>query len=194
MRRMSETSPLDTTIREPSLTSGEAETLLFALERSRAQFAWKCGGLDAVGLRRPHPPSAMTLGGLVKHMASVEELYTMRDLTGKDPGLPWNAVDWDADPDWAWHSAADDTPEELYRLWRAAVDRSCAAVTALLAEGGLDQPTRFTTDSGESPNLRRILVDLHDEYARHVGHADLFREAVDGLVGEDPPQRAPSGS
>jgi len=38
------------------------------------------------------------------------------------------------------------------------------------------------------PNLRRILVDLHDEYARHVGHADLFREAVDGLVGEDPPQ------
>jgi hypothetical protein len=58
----------------------------------------------------------------------------------------------------------------------------------LLADGGLDQPSKFTTRSGESPNLRRILVDLHDEYARHVGHADLLREAVDGLVGEDPPQ------
>ena len=42
--------------------------------------------------------------------------------------------------------------------------------------------------SWEPPNLRRMLVDLHDEYARHVGHADLFREAIDGLVGEDPPQ------
>jgi hypothetical protein len=58
----------------------------------------------------------------------------------------------------------------------------------VLAGGGLDQPSKFTTPSGQSPNLRRILVDLHDEYARHVGHADLLREAVDGLVGEDPPQ------
>jgi hypothetical protein len=35
--------------------------------------------------------------------------------------------------------------------------------------------------------VRRILVDLHEEYARRVGHADLSREAVDGLTGEDPP-------
>jgi hypothetical protein len=58
----------------------------------------------------------------------------------------------------------------------------------MLADGGLDQPTKYVMSDGESPNLRRVLVDLHDEYARHVGHADLFREAVDGLVGEDPPQ------
>ena len=63
-----------------------------------------------------------------------------------------------------------------------------AAIAAVLADGGLDQPSKFTTRSGESPNLRRILVDLHEEYARHVGHSDLFREAVDGPVGEDPPQ------
>ena len=68
------------------------------------------------------------------------------------------------------------------------MERSRAAVTAALADGGLDQPAKFTTRSGESPNLRRVLVDLHDEYARHLGHADLLREAVDGLVGEDPPQ------
>ena len=60
-------------------------------------------------------------------------------------------------------------------------------MTRALADGGLDQPAKLITRSGESPNLRRILVDLHDEYARHVGHADLLREAVDGLVGEDPP-------
>jgi hypothetical protein len=179
---------LDTTIHEPSMTAGEVEMLLFALERSRGQFAWKCGGLDAAGLNKPHPPSTMTLGSLVKHMASIEELFTMRDLTGKSPGPPWDAVDWDADPDWAWHSAADDSPEELYALWRNAVERSRAVWAAVLANGGLDQPSRFTTESGEAPNLRRVLVDLHDEYARHVGHADLFREAVDGLAGEDPPQ------
>jgi len=85
-------------------------------------------------------------------------------------------------------TAADNSPEELCRLWGGAVERSRAAVAAVLADGGLDQPTRFTTRSGESPNLRRVLVDLHDEYARHVGHAEVLREAVDGLVGEDPPQ------
>lgn len=178
----------DTIIHEPSMTAGEAETLLFALDRSRAQFAWKCGGLDAASLNRRLPPSAMTLGGLLKHMALVEERYTI-DFTGEPPGPPLDAPAAREDPDWAWRSAADDTPEELYALWRGAVAHSRAAMAKALAEGGLDQPAKFTASpSGESPNLRRIVVDLHDEYARHVGHADLLREAVDGLVGEDPPQ------
>jgi hypothetical protein len=86
----------------------------------------------------------------------------------------------------AW--AAGEVETLLFALWRGAVERSQAAVARLLADGGLDRPTGQVFGSGESPNLRRVLVDLHDEYARHVGHADLFREAVDGLVGEDPPQ------
>lgn len=186
---MIEDIALDTTIHEPSMTAGEVDMLLFALDRSRAQFAWKCGGLDAAGLNKPHPPTAMTLGGLLKHVALIEDWTRMR-LTGQPMVAPWDTVDWDADPDWVWHSAADDSPEELYALWRGAVERSRAAVAALIANGGLDQPARLTTESGESPNVRRLLVDLHDEYARHVGHADLLREAVDGLVGEDPPQGA----
>jgi hypothetical protein len=188
MPGMSERIVLDTSISEPALTAGEVETMLFALERSRAQFAWKCGGLDAAGLRRPHPPSTMTLGGLLKHVAFIEDYYTSRDLTGEAPGGPWRREDFEADPDWCWTSAASDSPEELYALWRDAVERRRAALAKVLAEGGLDQPTRFVTPDGRSPNLRRLLVDLHDEYARHVGHADLLREAVDGLVGEDPPQ------
>jgi hypothetical protein len=185
---MIEDSVLDTTIHEPPMTGSEVDMLLFALDRSRAQFAWKCGGLDAAGLTRPHPPTAMTLGGLLKHLAADEDRTTARALTGQPVGAPWDAVDLDADPEWEWRTAADDSPEELYALWRGAVERSRAAVAAVLAAGGLDQPAKFTTRSGESPNLRRVLVDLHDEYARHVGHADLLREAVDGLVGEDPPQ------
>jgi len=184
---MVEDSVLDTTIHEPPMTAGEAEMLLFALDRSRAQFAWKCGGLDRAGLSRPYPPSTMTLGSLLKHLAFVDDWTTVR-LTGQPMIAPWNAVDWDADPDWPWHSAADDPPAELYRLWREAAERSRTAVTALLSDGGLDQRAKFTRGSGELPSVRRLLVDLHDEYARHVGHADLLREAVDGLVGEDPPQ------
>jgi len=185
---MTEDNVLDTTIHEPSMTAGEVDMLLFALDRSRAQFAWKCGGLDAAGLSKPSPPSAMTLGGLLKHLALVEDRYTAVALTGQPVGPLWDAVDFDADPDWEWRTAAGDSPEELYALWRGAVERSRAAMARALADGSLDQPSKFTTGSGESPNLRRILVDLHDEYARHVGHADLLREAVDGLVGEDPPQ------
>lgn len=184
---MTDDNLLDTTIQEPSLTAGETEMLLFALDRSRATFAWKCGGLDAAGLNRRQPPSTMTLGGLLKHMALVEELYTI-DFTGKAPGPPLDQADHD-DPEWAWRTAADDSPAELYSLWRGAVERSRAALAEALADGGLDQPAKYrTADDGTPPNLRRIVVDLHDEYARHVGHADLLREAIDGLTGEDPPQ------
>jgi hypothetical protein len=177
---------LDTRIDEPSMTAGEVEMLLFALERSRAQFAWKCSGLDAAALRKPNPPSAMTLAGLLKHVALVEDKYTCEFVTGQPYGEQWRAYD---GPDWEWRSAVHDSPEELYALWRGAVERSRAAWARALAEGGLDQPSKFKAPDGESPNLRRPLVDLHDEYARHVGHADLFREAIDGLVGEDPPQQ-----
>jgi hypothetical protein len=96
-------------------------------------------------------------------------------------------VDWDADPDWEWHSAADDTPEQLFALWEAAADRSRAAIQEALAGDGLDRLTQPWPD-GRAPSLRRLLIDIIEEYARHVGHADLIRESIDGLVGEDPPE------
>jgi Protein of unknown function (DUF664) len=185
---MTEDTALDTTIYSPSMTAGEAGMLLFALDRSRAQFAWKCGGLDAAGLSKPHPPSAMTLGGLLKHLALVEDRCTSLDLTWQPIGPRWDTVDFDADPDWEWRTAAGNSPEEPYGLWRGAVERSRAAMARVLADGDLDQRSKSTTRSGEPPSLRRVLVDLHDEYARHVGHADLLREGVDGLAGEAPPQ------
>jgi hypothetical protein len=73
-------------------------------------------------------------------------------------------------------------------LWRDAVARSRAAVTEALADGGLARLARRTWPDGRAPSLRRSLIDLIEEYARHVGHADLIRESVDGLVGEDPPR------
>lgn len=172
---------------EPPVAGDETATLLGSLERQRRIVAWKCGGLDAAGLSATVGVSTMTLGGLLKHLALVEDEYFTRRLQGRDLGSPWDSADWDADPDWEWHSAAQNRPEQLYGLWQDAVDRSRSAIAAALAEGGLDQAARFTWPDGRTPSLRRILIDLIEEYSRHAGHADLIRESVDGLAGEDPP-------
>jgi uncharacterized damage-inducible protein DinB len=164
----------------------EIETLLAALDRQRSYLAWKCGGLDAAGLHARLPPSTMTLGGLLKHLALVEDEYFTVRLLGRDRPSPWDTVDWDTDPNWEWRTAGSDTPEQLMRLWQDSVRRSRTAVREALATGGLDRPLRFTWPDGRTPSLRRLLVDMIEEYARHVGHADLIRESVDGLVGEDP--------
>ncbi len=172
---------------EPPVSGGdETDTLLGSLERQRSYLAWKCGGLDAAGLRARLAPSTITLGGLLKHLAKVEDDYFSQGLLGRDRQPPWDTVDWKADPEWDWHSAAEDSPEQLMALWQDAVARSRSAVSEALADGGLDQLARGTRWS-EPPSLRRLLIDLIEEYARHVGHADLIRESVDGLVGEDPP-------
>lgn len=173
---------------EPPIAGDETATLLGSLDRQRATFAWKCGGLDAAGLRATVGVSAITLGGLLKHLALVEDDYFSRRLSGLELQPIWNAVDWDQDPDWEWRTAAEDSPQELTALWQDAVARSRAYVARALAQDGPGQIGKFVFPDGRSPSLRRILVDIIEEYARHVGHADLIRETVDGLVGEDPPR------
>jgi uncharacterized damage-inducible protein DinB len=169
---------------EPDLAADETATLLGFLEFQRATLAWKCEGLDAAGLRATVAVSSLTLGGLLKHLANVEDDWFSRWLHGRDPEPPWDTVDWDADPDWDWHSAAEDSPEQLFALWQDAVARSRSLVTEALADGGLEGLARRTWPDGRSPSLRWILVHMIEEYARHNGHADLLRESVDGLTGE----------
>jgi uncharacterized damage-inducible protein DinB len=167
---------------EPPLAGDEVATLLGFLDFQRATLAWKCGGLDESGLRVGAAASAMTLGGILKHMALVEDIWFSWRLHERKPEPPWDAVDWQADPDWEWHSAAGDTVGQLHELWRAAVARSRASAEAALADGGLDRLAR--SPGGQEPSLRWILCHMIEEYARHNGHADLIRESVDGLVGE----------
>lgn len=189
---MSDNSTLDTTFRDPFVLTSEVDGLMFALDRARAQFAWKCDGLDAAALRLRQPPSEMTLGGLLKHLALMEDSRVAEFLTGDSIAGPWRMELFADDPDWEWHSAADDSPAQLYDLWQGAVARSRAAWARVLEKGGLDQPSSFMTPDGERPNLRRVLIDTIEQYLRHTGHADLLREAVDGRVGEDPPIAARS--
>ena len=172
---------------EPPLAGTELEHRVGALERLRTTFRWKADDLDAAGLRARIGASSLTLGGLLKHLAFVEDFQSTVKLSGTAPGEPWNSVDWDADPEWPFTSAADDSPDELYALWESAVERARARLEAALADGGLDQLIHVSDDEGRHASLRRLVCDLIEEYGRHTGHADLLREAVDGLVGEDPP-------
>jgi hypothetical protein len=172
---------------EPPLAGTELEHLVGALDRLRTTFRWKADDLDAAGLRTRIGASSLTLGGLLKHLAFVEDFQSTVKLSGQAPGEPWNSVDWDAEPEWPFTSAAADSPDELYALWESAVERARARLGAALADGGLDQLIHVSDDEGRHASLRRLVCDLIEEYGRHTGHADLLREAVDGLVGEDPP-------
>ena len=171
---------------EPPLAGTEAEQVLGALDRLRTTFRWKADALDAAGLQTRVGASSLTLGGLLKHLALVEDHYFSTKLTGEPPGGPWADVDWDADPDWEFTSAAPDTPEHLYRLWDEAVERSRARTDAPSPTAGSTSWSTPPMTDGRRASLRRLLCDLIEEYGRHTGHADLLREA-DGLVGEDPP-------
>jgi hypothetical protein len=167
----------------PPEESNETETLLGFLEFHRATFEWKCSELDSAGMNLTVGPSPMTLGGMMKHLALVEEHWFSRRLLGRGRSDPFDAVDWDADPDWDWHSAVNDTPDQLRTLWRRFVDQSRINVAETLSSGGLGQQAKGS-HPGDSPNLRWILCHMIEEYARHNGHADYLREAADGATGE----------
>ena len=166
----------------------EAEQLTGALDRLRTTFRWKADDLDAPGLQARVGASALTLGGLLKHLALNEDYMSATKLAGEPLGAPWDALGFDgSDDEWEFTTAADDTPEQLYALWDDAVERSRGRLSAALADGGPGQLVHASRSDGVQASLRRLVCDLIEEYGRHTGHADLLREAVDGRTGEDPP-------
>ncbi|GIG30766.1 DUF664 domain-containing protein [Cellulomonas marina] len=171
---------------EPPAAGDELAHLTAAVDRMRTTFRWKADGLDAAGLAQRVAPSQLSLGGLLKHLAAVEDLTFTWKLHGTHPGQQWDFQSW-GDNGTEILAAGDDSPETLYATWDDAVARSRERLDAVLADGGLDTVASLGDERGHL-SLRRLLFDLLEEYGRHTGHADLLREAVDGRVGEDPPQ------
>lgn len=167
---------------EPAFGDDERTMLAGFLDYHRLTLVWKASGLTQAQLAQPLPSSSLTIGGLVKHMALVEDSWFTERFAGQPMPAPFADVDWDADPDWEHHSAADDTPEWLLQRYAEACDRSRSVVAAAasldeLAVAGQNQ-------AGEPFTLRWILFHMIEETARHNGHVDLLREAIDGLTGE----------
>ena len=169
------TSVTGSTRTDPPGLGTERDQLMAFLDFHRATFAMKTDGLDAAGLATTVAASTMTLGGMMKHVALNEDSWFTHRLGGGELPVPWAAVDWEARPDWEWETAADDPPEQLRAQWAESVARS----RAVLADVDLDAPA-----AEERFNARWIVVHMIEEYARHNGHADLIREAVDGKTGE----------
>ena len=181
---------------EPPLSGTEVEHLLGSLNRLRTTFRWKADGLALDGLSRTVGASTLSLGNLLKHLACVEDEKFGMALSGAAYGPPWAGMpEFDGDPGEYAFATDGLRPEDLYRLWDEAVRRSDERLHAALAQDGLHQRIALGADDGLIVSLRRLLFDLLEEYGRHTGHADLLREAVDGRVGEDPPDgwRADSG-
>ena len=166
------------------LESGEVPTLLGFLAYQRATLEWKTRGLSDEQLRVALPPTSMTLGGMLKHLALVEDYWFGQVIGGESAPEPWASTD-TTDLDWEWTSAVGDSGEYLRALWAEQVGRSRVIVDVQLGKGE-DAALREAHPAwgGQARvSLRWVLVHMIEEYARHNGHADLIRELVDGRVG-----------
>lgn len=168
--------------------TGDEITLLRSfLNYYRATVRMKAEGLDAAQLATRLGPSDLTLGGLLKHLALVEHSWFRYRVIGGEYAAPWSQADWEADHDWELHSAAQDSPEELFALFDAAIADSEAILDDVLASAdgpALDRLIQRDSYRGDRPSLRWVLIHLIEEYARHSGHADLIRESIDGATGD----------
>ena len=166
---------------DPPETGTELEQLTRYLDYQRETMLLKAEGLDRQQLAQTHPPSTLTLGGLLNHLALVEDSWVPVRFAGRPDDELWAGIDWDADPDYEFRTAAEVQPDELRRRYEEACARSREVVAAAR---DLDQLSVEPRRNGARFQLRWVLLHLIEETARHAGHADLLREAIDGTVGE----------
>lgn len=160
--------------------SDERTTLLGFLQHQRTFLEYKVRGVSEQAAREATcPPSDLTLIGLVCHLTDVERGWSQRGLAGRSVSGIYSSKD-DSDADL--HPESDVTIDGAFDRFWAEVEEAEKVYAAM----GLDdlgprvRPVRYS--------LRWVLVHLIEEYARHLGHADLIRQAIDGQVGDPPPQ------
>jgi hypothetical protein len=158
------------------LVGDERTVLAAALDWHRQTFELKCAGVPAARLSDKNiPPSGLSLHGLVRHLAAVERWWFRLQFAGEDVPMLYYSDD---DPNQDFDSL-DGDPAEAFAVWRAECDRAREIVARA---SSLDQTGTRLSD-GRPVSLRRIMVDMIAEYARHDGHADLLRERIDGATG-----------
>lgn len=166
---------------DPETAADERLMLEQFLDFQRATIARKAEGLSDAQLAATTAASELTLAGLLKHLSLVEDHWFRVVLLGTEPAEPWRRIDWDADPDWEFRTAKAQPGAQLIALYERACDASREATAAVASLDTLSSSTwrrpavRFS--------LRWILLHMIEETARHAGHADLLREAIDGATG-----------
>ncbi|GAB3528733.1 DinB family protein [Arthrobacter monumenti] len=166
---------------DPDPKGSELRLLKQYLDYQRETMLVKTSGLTQEQMSRVHPPSELTLSGLLHHLALVEEDWMEVRFSGLPEREPWASADWADDPDWEFHTAPDFPPEQLQSRYREACERSRRVVDEA---ADLDQRSNKSLRDGQHFSLRWVLLHLIEETARHAGHADFLREAIDGAIGE----------
>lgn len=159
----------------------EKTSLTEFLDFQRATMLWKAGGLTSEqASMQAIPTTSLTLAGVLKHLALVEDHWFQRVFKGDPLPEPWASAPFDDDPDWEFHTAITDDISDTRALYEAAGDRS----RAVQAGTTLDSLSVGLSRDGEPFSMRWIMLHVIEETARHAGHADLLREAIDGETGE----------
>jgi uncharacterized damage-inducible protein DinB len=170
------TAPAVTRV-EPNFESDERTGLEQWLDYHRATLLTKCAGLSAPQLKqRAIPPSRLSLLGLVRHMVEVERWWFRMHAAGEDLAFVYDPDMTDRD-----FEGVDDA-DAVADL--AVFENECEAARAAVAEHSLDEVVPSRGHQRGQVNIRWIFVHMIEEYARHNGHADLLREAIDGTTGE----------
>ena len=161
----------------PPIRAGEKETLNAFLDYQRGVIVWKLEGLSEADARRPIVASGTSLLGLVRHLAYVERWWFQSQFLGEELEMPWT----EEDPDGDFHAGPDETVASVCSLYR----EQCARSREIVAAADLDQEAfNHWGDPPHEVTLRWILVHLIEETARHLGHADILRELIDGATGD----------
>jgi Protein of unknown function (DUF664) len=151
------------------------------LDYHRATFLWKCEGLSETQLRqRPLPTSDLTLLGLMRHLQGVERYWFQQILADTTPVyFPYRTY---VTPEGnEWPDETDPTPaKDVYADYLAACEESREIFATVTENPARIVPSQEFGDT----DVRFVLQHVIEEYARHVGHADLLREAIDGVTGE----------
>jgi uncharacterized damage-inducible protein DinB len=166
---------------DPDTRAGEREALAQYLDFLRETILLKAEGLDKDQLAQKIPTSELTLAGILYHLAMVEEVWLENRFLGLPEREDWINVDWGKDPDWEFRTATTLAPDTLRQRYRDACERSRQAAAQATS---LDQLSAVKLRDGSHFSLRWVLLHLIEETARHAGHTDLLREAIDGSVGE----------
>ncbi len=167
---------------QKAFAEDERSVLLGYLDYHRAVLARKAEGLTEDQSRQVAcPPSDLTILGLIRHMADVERWWFRVRLVGEDLGPIYHSeAHPDGDEDGDFHPPLGATLTEALTAWRAEV----AAADANLAKVDVDDYEQNPVGGQDASTVRRVLVHLIEEYARHCGHADLLRHAIDGATGD----------
>lgn len=171
---------------DPPMQAGERTTLTSFLDYFRSTLLEKAADLtDDEARRAACPPSDLNLMGLIRHMAEVERYWFRRVWTDDEAATPLfhGQAHPTGDPDGDIHPSETDTIATAVEAWLTEVE---IARDAVARAGSLDDVAAMpaTQNRPVPPSMRWILVHMIEEYARHCGHADLIREAIDGRTGD----------